>query len=413
MNAKKYLIVVGGPTASGKTSTAIALARYYKTVILSADSRQFYREMSIGTAKPEANELAAAPHYFINSHSIQTPYSVGDFETEALALLRKLYQEKDIVVLAGGSGLYINALCQGLDHFPEVPKEVRDAYELKFTQEGIEALQQELREVDPAYAKKVDLQNPHRLIRALSVQQVSGQPFSSFLRKQSEDRAFHPIYLQMFWERATLYGRINRRVDIMLANGLEEEAKSLLPFREHSALATVGYQEWFDYFDGKTDRPTAIELIKRNSRRYAKRQMTWMRRDGFWKQWAPDDTQKIIEYTDWMLKQDYELETLDEDLKNIRFTYEEQVVASLSYAVYKQYAFAKVLAMVDTKALDYLIDEFNKVALEKDQFLIIPRSVELSLAESGYVVVDSNSNLPDPVEKLISEGEVVYFNPQK
>lgn len=410
MIAKKYLIVVGGPTASGKTSTAIALARHYDTVILSADSRQFYQEMSIGTAKPDEDELAAAQHYFVDSHSIASTYSVGDYETEALDLLRKLYQEKDIIILVGGSGLYINALCQGLDTFPEVPLPIRDAYEKMYEQQGIELLQNELKAVDPEYAQRVDMQNPHRLIRALSVQKVSGAPFSSFLRKQADQRFFTPIYLQMFWERAALYDRINRRVDLMIEQGLEDEVKSLMAYPAQAALATVGYQEWFAFFEGKTDKATVIDLIKRNSRRYAKRQLTWMRRDGFWKKFRPAQVEEIIRYTDWMMVNHFALVTdSNGDDKKIQYIYEGEEIASLLVKVNKSYAFAKVEKATAVSALNYLVDEYGKIALGKDQFLIIPPFIELSAEEMGFHHKVDAAQLPEPVSGLCRAGETLLL----
>jgi tRNA dimethylallyltransferase len=292
----KYLIVVGGPTGSGKTAMAIRLAQYFQTEILSADSRQFFREMSIGTAKASPEELQAVPHHFINSLSIEQDYSVGDFERDALALLARLYQAHQVVILAGGSSLYIKALCEGLDEFPEVPDPVRAAVEQLYQHKGIAALQQELAQVDPVYYEQVDRANPQRLIRAISVYRASGQPFSNFRTQQAEPRFFTPIYLWLELPREILYQRINQRVDQMLKAGLEEEARSLYPHRHLNALQTVGYQELFDYFAGDISREEAIELIKRNSRRYAKRQSTWMRRDGFWKTFSPDQFDAIIHY---------------------------------------------------------------------------------------------------------------------
>ena len=290
------LLVLSGPTASGKTSLAIRLAQHFQTVIVSADSRQFFREMNIGTAKPTAEELAQAPHYFIDSHSITEGYSVGQYEREALELLQKLYQEHEIVILTGGSGLYINALCQGMDQFPEVPEAVRQSVEDDLEKRGIGYLQEELRTADPPYYAAVDLNNPHRLIRALSVCRSSGQPYSSFRKAGAAERFFRPIHLQLHWPRAELYDRINRRVDLMLEAGLEEEARSLYPQKHLTALQTVGYQELFDYFDGNISREKAIELIKRNSRRYAKRQLTWFRRDGHWKRFRPGEWEGILRY---------------------------------------------------------------------------------------------------------------------
>ena len=288
--------MVGGPTGSGKTVLAIRLAQYFHTEILSADSRQFFRKMSIGTAKASAEELQTVPHHFINSLSIEQAYSVGDFERDALALLARLYQEHQIVILAGGSSLYIKALCEGLDEFPDVPEAIRAAVEELYQKEGIAALQQELAQVDPLYFEQVDQANPQRLIRAISVHRASGLPFSSFRTQQAEPRFFTPIYLWLELPREELYQRINQRVDQMFNAGLEVEVRSLYPQRHLNALQTVGYQELFDYFAGDITREEAIELIKRNSRRYAKRQGTWMRRDGFWKTFSPDQFEAIIQY---------------------------------------------------------------------------------------------------------------------
>ncbi|NBC07826.1 MAG: tRNA (adenosine(37)-N6)-dimethylallyltransferase MiaA [Bacteroidetes bacterium] len=297
------LIVLSGPTASGKTSLSIRLAQHFQTAIVSADSRQFFREMHIGTAKPTAKELAQAPHYFIDSHSITEGYSVGQYEREALELLQKLYQEHETVILTGGSGLYINALCQGMDQFPEVPEAVRQSVEDDLEKRGIGYLQEELRTADPEYYEEVDLNNPHRLIRALSVCRSSGQPYSRFRKAGAAARFFRPIYLQLHWPRKELYDRINRRVDLMLEDGLEEEARSLYPQKHLTALQTVGYQEFFDYFDGNTSREKAIELIKRNSRRYAKRQLTWFRRDGHWKRFRPSEWGEILRYLELSRKE--------------------------------------------------------------------------------------------------------------
>lgn len=294
----KYLIVLGGPTASGKTSVAIQLAQHYETEILSCDSRQFYQEMSIGTAKPTTEELAQAPHHFINSLSITENYTVGDYEKEALEVLDKLYQDKNIAIVTGGSGLFIRALCEGLDKFPTVSREIKEEVEHLFQTEGLTALQKAVKQTDPEYYKKVDVQNPVRLMRALSVYQASGQPFSSFQQQKKANRLFTSIYILLDLDRAILYDRINRRVDIMLDAGLEQEARALYPQQQLNALQTVGYQELFDYFKGDISKDKAIELIKRNSRRYAKRQMTWFRKRPHWQRFAPTEFSKIINYID-------------------------------------------------------------------------------------------------------------------
>jgi tRNA dimethylallyltransferase len=330
MARSKYLIVVGGATASGKTGFAIRLAQYFKTAILSCDSRQFFREIPVGTAAPTAEELARAPHHFIGHLSITQNYSVGVFETEALALLEQLYQKNDVVILAGGSGLYQKALCEGLDQFPEVPLEIRQNIEAKLETAGIEALQQELKEKDPAYYEEVDLQNPHRLIRALSVIAVSGQPFSGFRTQQKAKRPFIPIYLWLQWDRQALYDRINQRVTMMMDDGLLEEAKAVLPYRSHTALQTVGYQELFRHFDGDLALDEAISLIQQNSRRYAKRQLTWSRRDGHWKHFHPTEWASCLAYLQLQLNRPFHIETRqDEHSIAITWRDEEQIFAQI------------------------------------------------------------------------------------
>ena len=279
---KKYLIVVAGPTASGKTAAAVRLAKQYETVVISADSRQFYREMSIGTAKPTPEEMEGIPHFFIDSLSIFDTYTVGDFERDALALLDKLYQSHDVVVLAGGSGLFIKALCEGLDRFPDVPAEVRRKVEEGYREKGLEYLQDALRRADPDYFAVVDIRNPHRLIRALAVFEASGMPFSAFRNRQVAPRPFTPVYMLLEWDRQVLYQRIERRVDEMVQKGLVEEARRLFPHRGCNALQTVGYIELFDHFEGKTTLEEAIALIKQHTRNYAKRQLTWFRKQAGW-----------------------------------------------------------------------------------------------------------------------------------
>jgi tRNA dimethylallyltransferase len=294
MNEKKQLIVIGGPTASGKTEVAIQLARAFSTSILSADSRQFYREMSIGTAKPSPEELLLAPHYFINSLSIHDTYSAGDYERDALLLLEELFEKNDQVLLTGGSGLFIRAVCEGLDEFPDVPKETLQAITQLYEKEGLSALQQQLKKLDPHYYQEVDLQNPHRLIRALSVCEASGRPFSGFRQGIKKTRPFQAVYFCLEWERAQLYERINRRVDQMMTAGLLEEAQQLYPHRHLKPLQTVGYQELFDYFDGLHSLERALELIKQNSRRYAKRQLTWFRKRKHWQWFRTDQVEEMV-----------------------------------------------------------------------------------------------------------------------
>ncbi len=302
MNRQKHLIVIGGATATGKTAAAIQVAQHFQTEILSADSRQFYQEMSIGTAKPTLEELSQVPHHFINSLSVQTDYSVGDFEADALTLLGKLFEKHNAVVLVGGSGLYIRACCEGLDEFPEVPPVFIAELESKLQTEGIAALQAELERLDPTYYEQVDLNNPHRLIRALSVCRASGKPFSSFRTKEKKERFFRPIYLLMDLERPVLYEKINTRVDEMMTHGLLEEAQSLYPLKALNALQTVGYQELFDFFDERCTLEEAVEKIKQNSRRYAKRQSTWFRKDPHWHPFAASNTAGMISYIESIME---------------------------------------------------------------------------------------------------------------
>jgi tRNA dimethylallyltransferase len=277
--ATKTLIVIAGPTASGKTAAAIELAKYYKTVIVSADSRQFYREMSIGTAKPTDDELTAIKHYFINSHSITETFNAGDYEKQSLELLTKLFNTHDIVILVGGSGLFIKAVCEGFDEFPDLKPGLRDKLNKEFKEKGISYLQEKLKVADPEYYKQVDLNNPQRVIRALEVFENTGQPYSSYRKSIANKRPFRIIKFGLNLSREALYQRINLRVDDMIKQSLVEEVRSLLPYRHLNALNTVSYSELFDYFDEKTDLPSAIELIKQNTRRFAKRQLTWFTKD--------------------------------------------------------------------------------------------------------------------------------------
>jgi len=275
----KTLVVVAGPTAVGKTAAAIELARYYDTVVVSADSRQFFREMSIGTAKPSAAELAQVKHYFIDSHAINEAFSVGDFEKQGLALLDELFKIHDHVILAGGSGLYIKAICEGFDDLPTADQHIREKLNLELEEKGINYLQEKLKSVDPVYYAEVDLSNPQRIIRALEVFESSGNPISFYRQSTVNKRPFNIIKLALNLPREILYKRINDRVDIMIQQGLLTEATDLLPHRYLNALNTVGYSEIFDYFDGKLTQEKAIEMIKQNTRRFAKRQLTWFRKD--------------------------------------------------------------------------------------------------------------------------------------
>ena len=276
---KPLLVCVVGPTAIGKTKIAIEIAKAFATEIISADSRQFYKEMSIGTAVPSSSELDAVTHHFIQSKSIFEPFSVGDFEKEAIQLLEQLFTKHQVMVMVGGSGLYVDAVVNGLDTFPEVGPKIREALNIELATKGIEFLQKELEEADPAYFQKADIENPHRLIRALEVYRTSGKPFSSFLNKNRDKRNFDTIYVGLTADRKIIYDRINKRVDKMMDDGLLSEVKKLYEHRELNALQTVGYRELFQYLENTLTIDKALDEIKKNTRRFAKRQATWFRKN--------------------------------------------------------------------------------------------------------------------------------------
>lgn len=276
----KYLISIVGPTAIGKTALSIQLAQHFQTEIISCDSRQFFKEMRIGTAVPSEEELSAATHHFIQHISIFDSYNVGQFEKDAIAKLNELFQVHDVIIMVGGSGLYVDAVLKGLDDFPKVDPSIRENLNQQLATEGITSLQEQLLQLDPDYYKKVALDNPHRLIRALEVCIGSGQPYSSFLKSETTKRNFTPIKIGLTADREIIYNRINKRVDIMMDEGLLEEAKALYPHKDLNALQTVGYRELFSYFDGDFTLDFAVSEIKKNTRRFAKRQGTWFRRDA-------------------------------------------------------------------------------------------------------------------------------------
>ncbi len=298
----KHLIVIGGATATGKTALAIKLARHFGAAILSADSRQFFREMSIGTAKPSAEELAAAKHYFIDNLSIKDQYSVGDFEREALEVLDELFQTTNIVIMVGGSGLYLRAVCEGLDVFPEVSSETKAMVAREFAAGGIAWMQQQLKSLDPRYFSIVDQQNPARMRRALEVCLETGRPYSSFRQNSKTERPFSVINILLELPRPILYERIDNRVELMIAQGLEEEARNLLPYQDKPALKTVGYEEFFAYFRGEMPLEETILKIKQHSRNYAKRQATWFRKHGEWAGFHPDGFDELLGYINAQLK---------------------------------------------------------------------------------------------------------------
>ncbi len=293
---QKTLIVIVGPTAIGKTALAIELAKHYQTEIISADSRQFFKEMSIGTAKPSAEELAAAPHHFINSHSITQFFSTGDFEVQVLALMEKLFTKHDVLVMVGGSGLYINAVCNGLDDMPEIDLDIRERLNQQFANEGIEAIREQLATLDPEYYAKVDQSNPQRMIRGLEVVLSTGQKLSSFLTSNKKERPFNIVKIGLNTDREKLYNQINHRVDLMMQEGLLEEVKSLEDYKELNALKTVGYSEIFDYLDGEIDLATAVDKIKQNTRRFAKRQLTWFRKDEDTTWFEPRQGEQVLDF---------------------------------------------------------------------------------------------------------------------
>ena len=274
-----YLISIVGPTAIGKTSLSIKLAQYFKTEIISADSRQFFKEMQIGTAAPTPTELAAAKHHFIHHKSIHDDYNVGSFEKDAIQLLDKLFKKHKIVIMVGGSGLYVDAVTKGLDDFPDIDPKIREKLNDQLKSRGLEVLQEQLKELDFESYNSIALDNPHRVIRALEVSLGTNKPYSSFLNKKKEKRNFKTISIGLTADRDIIYDRINQRVDLMIKEGLLDEVKSLLPYQDLNALNTVGYKELFKFFSNEWSLEFAISEIKKNTRRFAKRQLTWYRKD--------------------------------------------------------------------------------------------------------------------------------------
>jgi len=276
---QKYLISIVGPTAIGKTALSIKLAQYYNTEIISCDSRQFFKEMTIGTAVPEPEELAAATHHFIQNKSVLEEYNVGTFELEAISKLNELYKTHDVVIMVGGSGLYINAVINGLDDFPKVDSSIREKLNNRLEIEGIESLQKQLKELDPITYNKIAIDNPQRISRALEICIGSGKPYSSFLNIKKNSRIFKTISIGLTAERELMYDRINKRVDIMMDSGLLDEVKKNQSYKDLNALNTVGYKELFNYLNNEWELDFAISEIKKNTRRFAKRQVTWFKRN--------------------------------------------------------------------------------------------------------------------------------------
>lgn len=292
----KQLIVILGPTASGKTGLSIEVAKHFGAPVLSCDSRQFYREIPIGTAAPTLEEQEGVPHYFVGNRSVTEFYNAGRYEEDALKLLDELFQTHDRVVMVGGSGLYIDAVCEGMDDIPAIDPSIRPALQKCFEEEGLEILLTELQELDPEYYEKMDRQNPARVIRALEVCKGTGKTYTELRKGTQKERPFEVVKIGVNMPREELYGRINQRVDLMLEDGLEVEARRVYPLREHNALQTVGFREFFAYFNGEITRDEAVDLIKRNSRRYAKRQMTWFGRDEQTRWFTKEEVDAVVKY---------------------------------------------------------------------------------------------------------------------
>ncbi|HEY0608473.1 MAG TPA: tRNA (adenosine(37)-N6)-dimethylallyltransferase MiaA [Chitinophaga sp.] len=299
---QKTVIVIAGPTAAGKTALAIRVAQAYGTAIISADSRQCYRELSIGTAKPSAQELRTVPHYFIDSHSIKEEVSAGLFERLALQYAQDIFEKTPVAVMCGGTGLYIKAFCEGIDDMPAISPAIRDAINKQYEKVGLSWLQEELQKLDPDFYATAETQNPQRLIRALEVLEATGRSITTFRTANRAQRDFRIIKIGVTLPKELLHRNIHHRVDQMIDAGLLDEAKSVLPYRNHNALQTVGYQEIFDYLDGKTSLEQAIDLIKIHTRQYAKRQLTWFRKDKEFHWMDAQDPEHVLHYLDNQFK---------------------------------------------------------------------------------------------------------------
>lgn len=298
----KYLIVITGPTGIGKSKTGVLLAKHFHSEIISADSRQIFREMTIGTAVPTKEELSEVRHHLIHSHSITENYNASRYETESIELIEKLFVTNNILFLVGGSMLYIDSICKGIDEIPDIPAEIRESVQNQFRTEGLESIRLQLKKLDPEYYLTVDLKNHARIIHALEVCLLTGKPYSSFRLNRNKLRSFKIIKIGLNCDREQLHNKINNRVDQMIADGLEKEARNLFHLRDLSSMNTVGYRELFDYFDGTITKDQAIELIKRNSRRYARKQLTWFRNDPEVKWFEPQQFNEIKNYIEAQIK---------------------------------------------------------------------------------------------------------------
>lgn len=298
----KHLIVITGPTGIGKTSEGIKIARHFNTEIISSDSRQIFRELEIGTAVPSPDELALVKHHLIHSHSIFENYNASRYEEEAIELLEQLFEKHNIVLMVGGSMLYIDAVCKGIDQMPDADPDLRNNLKQKLENEGLESLRRQLKKLDPDYYGEVDLKNPARIIHALEISLITGKPYSSFRSNPQKKRPFSIIKIALDCDRKILHHRINSRVEKMIEAGLEEEARRFYDQKNLNSLNTVGYREFFTYFDGDISKEKAIELIKRNSRRYARKQLTWFRKDQEMNWFEPGETEKIIAFIENKIK---------------------------------------------------------------------------------------------------------------
>jgi tRNA dimethylallyltransferase len=298
MDLKNYLIVLCGPTGIGKTRIGVELAKRLDCEIISADSRQFFKEMKIGTAVPSDEELLAVRHHFIQSHSIHQPYNASRFEEEVIQFLDEYYSKKSIIILAGGSGLYIDAVCKGIDNLPSIDPEIREKWAVNYKTKGLEFIRAKVAVMDPDYYREVDVNNPKRLLKAIEVFEMTGLPYSGFLKHEPKQRNFKVVKIGLDTQRKRLYEQINRRVDSMISNGLIDEARALYPFKQLTPLNTVGYRELFAHFDGDISLEEAVEQIRNHSRAYARRQLTWFRRDKDIKWFEPGEVDGIIKYID-------------------------------------------------------------------------------------------------------------------